>query len=285
MARPHPAPGKRRTQYGFTLVEMMISLVVGGIVMASVYQLLIGQSRSYTKQRELMNTHVTLRAAASLLAWELRQASAARGDLYEIEQEKIVLRSVQATGIVCAKHVTQPRYGLSRLAGDLQATADDSALVFRSGGADEWHIMRILQVATAGTLGVGNCDWPGTPAPDIALEVAVANVPSDTLGVVIGALFRSFRQVEYGLYEDAGDGRSWLGRKVGAAASYEKLAGPLQESGGLVLTYRDAAGNVTADPTQVAVIDFVLRAESYHFSGNAQQFERDTLATRVALRG
>ena len=69
MARPHPAPGRRRHEYGFTLVEMMIYMVVAGIVMAAVYQLLIGQSRSYTKQRELMDVHGTLRAAASLLAW------------------------------------------------------------------------------------------------------------------------------------------------------------------------------------------------------------------------
>lgn len=105
--------------------------------------------------------------------------------------------------------------------------------------------------------------------------------------IEVGAPFRAFRRVEYGLYQDAGDGRWWLGRKVGAAASYEKLTGPLlaPASGGLEFTYRDAAGNVTADPTQVAVIDFVLRAESYRVSGNARDFQQDTLATRVALRG
>ncbi len=262
----------------------MVSTVVAGIVMTAAYTLLIDQSRSYGKQRELMDVHETLRSAAALLAWELRGASVARGDLYVIDNDKIVLRSVQATGVVCAKHGAQPRYGLSRLAGDLQASADDSALVFRSGGVDEWHIMKIQQVATAGTLGVGNCDT-GTPAPDIAVEVAVANVPGDTLGVVVGALFQSFRRVEYGLYP--ADGRWWLGRKVGAAASYEKLTGPLLAwaSGGLMFTYRDAAGNVTADPTQVVVIDFVIRAESYHVSGNAFDFRQDTLAMKVLLRG
>ncbi len=80
----------------------MVSTVVAGIVMTAAYTLLIDQSRSYGKQRELMDVHETLRSAAALLAWELRGASAARGDLYVIDQEKIVLRSVQATGIVCA---------------------------------------------------------------------------------------------------------------------------------------------------------------------------------------
>ncbi len=101
----------------------------------------------------------------------------------------------------------------------------------------------------------------------------------------IGAPFRAFQRVEYALYADAG--RWWLGRKVAGAAFYEKLIGPLLApgSGGLVFTYRDAAGNVTADPTQVVVIDFVIRAESYLVSGNAFDFRQDTLSMRVALRG
>ena len=265
------------------MVEMMIYMVLAGIVMAAVYQLLIGQSRSYGKQRELMDVHETLRSAAALLAWELRQASAAGGDLYSINANSIVLRSVQGTGIVCVKHATLPRFGLWSTAGDIEAAADDSALVF--GGGNRWHVLKIQQVATAASLGVGNCSWPSTPEPAVAVELAVVNVPTDTAGIKVGAPFRAFRRVEYGVYQDGG--RWWLGRKVGGAASYEKLTGPLlpQASGGLVLTYRDWQGNVTADPTKVVVIDFVLRAESYRVSSNAQQFQQDTLAIRVALRG
>ncbi len=285
MTRLHLVSETRRTQYGFTLVEIMISMVLAGIVMGAVYQLLIGQSRSYGKQRELMDVHETLRSAASLLAWELRQASAVRGDLYTINANSIVLRSVQGTGLVCVEHATLPRFGLWSTAGDIEATADDSALVV--AGGNRWNVLKIQQVATAASLGVGNCSWPSTPAPDIAVELAVVNVPTDTAGIKVGAPFRAFRQVEYGLYQDAGDGRWWLGRKVGAAASYEKLTGPLlpQASGGLVLIYRDGAGNVTADPMRVRVIDFVLRAESYRGLRDAVDFQQDTLAIRVALRG
>ena len=264
------------------MLEMMVSMVIAGVVMASVYQLLIGQSRSYGKQRELMDVHETLRSAAALLAWELREASVARGDLYVIDQDKIALRSAQATGVVCVKHGAQPRYGLWNLAGDLQDSGDDSALVYV--GSANWSVMRIDDADLPGVMGIGNCAWAGGVAPDFAVELRV-NVLSDTAGIEIGAPVRAFRRVEYGLYEDAGDGRWWLGRKVGAAASYEKLTGPLAALGGLVFTYRDAAGNVTAEPTLVAVIDFVLRAESYRVSGSAQQFVQDTLATRVAPRG
>ena len=161
--------------------------------------------------------------------------------------------------------------------GDVAATTDDSALVYV--GSVNWSVQRIVSATTPGAMGVGACAWAGGGLPDLAVRLP------DTTGIQVGALFRAFRRVEYGLYQE--DGRWWLGRKVGAAASYEKLTGPLlaPASGGLVLTYRDAAGNVTADPTQVVVIDFVIRAQSYRVSGDAMQFQQDTLATRVALRG
>ena len=273
----------RRTQYGFTLVEMMISILVAGIVMAAVYQLLIGQSRSYGKQRELMDVHETLRSAAALLAWEMRQASAADGDLYAIGANSITLRSSRGGGTVCVIHPTEPIFGLRGAGfGEVNDWGDDSLLVYV--GSANWNVAPIDWVDQPGAMGVGNCELDGG-VPDLALELGVNS--SDAALIQIGAPVRAFRRVEYGLYQDAGDGRWWLGRKVGAAASYEKLTGPLlaPASGGLVLTYRDAAGNVTADPTQVAVIHFVIRAESYRVSGNALEFQQDTLATMVALRG
>ena len=286
MTRQTPSPRRRSSESGFAIVELLVYLVVAGFVTAAVYQLLIGQSRMYTKQRELMDVHGTLRDAAALLSWELRQASAEDGDLYSINATSIVLRSVQGTGIVCAKHATEPRFGLWPTPGNIEHTADDSALVYAAGGADEWKVLKIQQVATPAILGVGNCVWPGTPASDIAVALVVVTVPDDTAGIQIGAPFRSFRRVEYGLYQDGG--RWWLGRKVGAAASYEKLTGPLLASGGLAWIYRDNTGAVTADPAQVAMVEFVLRAESLEKAqvrGSGTVFQQDTLATRVALRG
>ena len=102
--------------------------------------------------------------------------------------------------------------------------------------------------------------------------------------VQVGSPLRAFRRIEYGLYPEGG--RWWLGRKVGAAASYEKLTGPLRSAaaGGLVFTYYDAAGAVTADPTLVTAVEFILRAESYR-RPQGQHYQVDSLATRVAIRG
>ncbi len=66
---------RRASQAGVTLIELMISLVVASIVIASIYQLMINQSRAYTNQREVTDARETVRGAAVLLSAELRQLS------------------------------------------------------------------------------------------------------------------------------------------------------------------------------------------------------------------
>ena len=322
---------------GFTLVEMIVYIVLSGIVMTSVYQLLIGQSRAYRKQRELMNVHETIRSAAALLAWEIRQTSAGGADLSTTGANFIILRSVQGAGIVCGLHATLPaRVGLGRSWGDFDATADDSALVY-AADQDTWMIGTVdLVLPDPAAAGVPWCDWDGGASivPDIVVNMTVSidlnaaffaycksligvergncmsapDWPTYCAGLAgaqktacdaalaaaqalvgtlaVGAPFRAFRRVEYGLYQEGG--RWWLGRKVGAAASYEKLTGPLRSAGdgGLVFTYYDAAGAVTAVPGLVAAVEFVIRAESYRLPGSGStSFQQDSLALRVAIRG
>lgn len=276
-------------QRGFTLVELLVYLVVAGIVMGSVYQLFVGQLRGYGKQRELLDVHETLRGAAALLAWELRQTSAAGGDLYTIGPTSLALRGVQGTGVVCARHPTLPRFGLWAAAGELEATPDDTLHVFAAGGPsmadDTWKLLRIQQFDTPAMMGILACTWAGAMVPDTAVAVTVT-APNDTAGILVGAPVRVFRRIEYGLVQLGG--RWWLGRKVGGALAYEKLTGPLRAGDGLALTYYDAAGVVTADPTQVVTVGIVLRAESARTArnmGGGAQVQTDTIATKVALRG
>lgn len=284
-----PVGRRSLDQRGFTLLELMVYLIIAGVVMGSVYEVLVGQMRGYGKQRELMDVHETLRGAASLLAWELRQASAAGGDLYAIGATTLALRGVQGTAVVCARHPTSPRFGLWGAAGELEATAEDSLLVFSAGGPgvadDAWKVMPIQQFGTPATLGVGACSWTGAVVPDTAVAVLVT-APSDTAGIRVGAPVRVFRRIEYGLFQQGG--RWWLGRKVGGAVTYSKLTGPLRATDGLSLTYYDATGAVTADPTQVVIVEIILRAESArkaHHAGGGAVVQTDTLATKVAVRG
>ncbi|HSG80602.1 MAG TPA: hypothetical protein VLC48_00005, partial [Gemmatimonadota bacterium] len=181
--------------------------------------------------------------------------------------------------------------GLYNTTGDIQATANDSALIFAAGSAgtddDRWVKSPVKGVFSPASGGVPSCAWSAVSAtPDLVVSIDSA---AYNAGIQVGAPFREFRQVQYGSYHDGE--RWWLGRKVGAASDWEKLTGPLgpPSDSGLVFVLRDVNGDITADPTQVRLVDIILRGESFGKAPQAGNLDpdaqEDTLTLRVSLRG
>ena len=269
---------------GFTLIELLVASVIGLIVLGSVVQLLTVQGRGYRKQREIIDVRETAREATALLSWDLRQAALGESSPAVIGANTLALRSPRGVGVICAKHATLARYGLWKTGGNILATADDSALIFQMG-RDKWTPLKVTAVGTPAAMGVTACAWPGARPPDVVVEVAVTS-KKDTSGIVVGAAYRGFRRVQYGEYQL--NSRWWLGRKVGAATTYEQLTGPLlaPASNGLAFDYYDSLGAVTVDPLKVKSVAFTLRTESYKstYVGTGYTYQRDSLTTKIALR-
>jgi prepilin-type N-terminal cleavage/methylation domain-containing protein len=277
-----------RARRGFTIIELLISMMLGLLVLGAVYQLMITQSGAYGKQRELADVRETARSASTLLSWDLRHAAGGGSGIVAMTPNSITLRSIRGVGVICAKHPTLPRYALWRTAGKIEATAEDSALILQVG-RDRWQRVNVTSVGTPAAMGLTACAWPGARAPDVVIQVAVNSNPalskSDTINIKVGAPFRAYRRVEYSQY--LLDGRWWLGRKVGAATSYEQLTGPLLPSTGLQFAYFDTLGAATATPAAVGTVAFTLNAESYkkiRMSTGAFAYQRDSLTTKVLLR-
>jgi prepilin-type N-terminal cleavage/methylation domain-containing protein len=272
-----------RSRHGFTIIELLISMMIGLIVLGAVYQLMITQSAGYGKQRELADVRETARSATTLLSWDLRHAAAGGSAVAAMSPSAITLRSVRGVGVICAKHPTLPRYALAQTAGKIDATSDDSALVLQIG-RDRWQRAKVTRVGTPAAMGIASCAWPGARAPDVVVQVAV-NSKSDTISIKVGAPFRAYRRVEYTPYLLSG--RWWLGRKVGASTGYEQLTGPLLPSTGLRFSYFDTLGVPAATPASVATVGFTLNAESYkkaRLNSGAYAYQRDSLTTKVLLR-
>ena len=276
----HSSNGRR----GFTIIELIVGLVVGLIVLGSVVQMLIVQSRGYRKQREIIDIRETAREASALLAGDLRQSRVGESPLAAMGANSIALRSPRGLGTVCAKHATLARYGLWKTGGNILAGTDDSALVHQLG-RDKWTALKVTAVGTPAAMGVPACAWPGARPPEIVVEFAVGT-KTDTSYIKVGAAFRSFRRVEYAEYQL--NSRWWLGRKVGAAGSYEQLTGPLvaPASNGLAFTYYDTLGAVTTNPAAVGTVAVTVRTESFKktYIGTTFGYQRDSLTTKVALR-
>src|SRR5216117_2740100 len=87
---------------GMTLLELLISLVVGLVALAAVYSVLTQQSKEYLLHRE--NIDVT----------EIQHAKANR-DLVAISSDSLRLRSFQNAGVLCVRNTATPspiRFGV-----------------------------------------------------------------------------------------------------------------------------------------------------------------------------
>jgi hypothetical protein len=184
---------------------------------------------------------------------------------------------------------------LQLVTGFFEATADDSALVYSTAG-DVWTAVKVSKAwndsaswASAPSGGdMPVCFWGDStvsaPRPQAAVELQGDSTV--LAGLRLGTPVHAFRRTEYGLAQQ--DGRWWLGRRVGAAGSFDIITGPLLPpgEGGLVFTYYDSTGAVTNKMTEIAEVGIVIRAESLNGTpGAANGMLRDSLTLRVMLRG
>lgn len=255
-------PRRLRSSAGFTIIELLIYIVLSLLVMGSVYNILISQTRQHSLHRETMDVRETLRGAGALLTSELRHLSSQGGDFYVISPQSVSFRSMLGSGTICTKDPTSTSFGLWRSSDSdaIGASAGDSVLIYKTSDGT-WTSSRITQSWNNPSLaGVPWCDWSG--GASIPTDAAIAVPAADTAGVGIGTPIRVFTSVDYGIFQQAS--RWWLGRKLGGAASYELVTGPLRSpsDSGLAFHFYDSTSAETAVMADVVRVEIVLRAES-----------------------
>ena len=65
-------PAQERRRHGFSLVELMISLAIFGVIMGVVFGFLVGARNSYSDTRERVQYQQSMRAVMSLMTREVR---------------------------------------------------------------------------------------------------------------------------------------------------------------------------------------------------------------------
>jgi prepilin-type N-terminal cleavage/methylation domain-containing protein len=266
---------------GFSVVELLITMVIGAIILGATYGVMVSQQRFFARQTQVQDTRETLRAAAAIVAAELRQASAEGGDLLAIAPDSFVLRTTIGFGVVCGMNAPQKRLNVIQMTGEW--SPGDSALVFRDNAPgtadDEWSQRLLVSVDRSSP---GTCAW-GAPAE------ALVTLDTVRVGVRVGAQVRPFRWYVYKLVRE-GD-RFWLGRRRLDETRYTAVVGPLLPPGagsGLALTYLDGSGNPTDVPSSVRSVRFTVRAQSFGrapgLAGAASGYVEDTLSARAFLR-
>ncbi|HVH67643.1 MAG TPA: prepilin-type N-terminal cleavage/methylation domain-containing protein [Gemmatimonadales bacterium] len=287
-----PVLGRR----GFTLVELMVSLVLFGIVSTAIYKILVSNQRVYQAQTQRIGLQQNIRAAVAIFDGEFRELDAREGDIQAMAPNFLTVRAMRQLGFICNPPVlgagvngltmtlrSTPFYGFRRFA------SGDSLLVFYEGDQmsradDGWHLAKIVATptnqpcpdATAGQqLTVNLAPFPGPPG-----QVNQAGA------ITTGSPVRGFEVVTYGVYQDSDS--SWYIALVNASGT-KPMIGPIIGSNGLTFTYYDTTGAVTGVAANVAHIGITVRAQTAQQvwsggAGGAMIAKVDSFTTQVTLR-
>jgi prepilin-type N-terminal cleavage/methylation domain-containing protein len=269
---------------GFTLVELMISLVLLTIVGGGVLTLLNNQQRATRQQAQLAMLQSNVRTGTLLLPSELRELhiDATGGDLVDIGVDHITYRAMRGTSVACAVSTTQItlRNGLT-FGYRAPVAGRDSVLLFidndtESATDDGWKASALAAPAA-------------TTCPDGAAAIAyTVTIPADTVAMVaLDAVVRTFEVMELKLYQSGG--RNWLGARSVSAneLTVQPVLGPLTATGVQFRYLRADGVTTTTDRSLVRSIDVRIVGETDGIVSNGsstQLLKQDSLSARIRLR-
>ncbi len=275
-----------RSRGGFTLAEVMISLVLTLVVAGALYSLLISTQRITRAQAQRVDLQSNVRAGSIVVLSELRELSAVSGgtaeqnDILVAGSTALTYRAMRGIGFICGTpSPTAIRMARSSFTGhrDPQAGRDD-ALIFMedsaaAGAEVSWLGTQIVSVTTG-------APCPGALGPGITLTVPASAAMA---GLKAGTPVRITEVMELRLYES--EGRSWLGaRSVSSGEAIQPLVGPLTAGSGFRLEYLDASGRLASDRTSIKSVRIALRGTTEGGGAGTSIPVEEELITQVVLR-
>ncbi|HKS05918.1 MAG TPA: type II secretion system protein [Gemmatimonadaceae bacterium] len=279
---------------GFTLIELMITLVLTGIMAGLAYQAMRSSQQMTRTLSGRVDAQSTARSVMLYMATALRELDASEGDLVVADPATMRYRAMRWTGLTCSGITVsgsdiQIRMRKSQIWGFRAPSPGlDSILLYAENNTgtradDVWLIASVSDTVTQA-------------CPDASAGLRLTMLVSAgsggnaaaTAGFTQGSPMRGFQHEEVSLFSNAGS--QWFGhRTMNAAGTWtttEALVGPLM-SGGLTFTYYDTLSAVTATRTNVASIGVIVRSLSTEVgrtSAGVVSNMRDSLISRVALR-
>ena len=260
---------------GFTLVELLIVVVLGGFLVLSIYEVLITNNRTYAVNNAQIQGQQSIRAGLDVLFGEIREVSAGEGDILAMGRDSITIRTQRAFGLVCATDYTASPPTITAFKVGRYFRANDSIFVFADND------MNISSDDVWLTKAVQTSDTTATCESSPGQTLSVPNLASTLDTVRSGAPVRAFEIYTYGLYQI--DGEPYLGRRISTAGSPDPLVGPLLPSTGVSFRYLDSFGAITTVDTLVAQIEITLRYQS-KVRDSQNRLVADSIVARVYPR-
>jgi len=300
------ARGRRAIRSGFTLVELLVVIVLLAIVLTSVMTVFVQQQRFYSDSAAIMETRSSSRDAAYVIQSDLRTVSPKSGDIYSMTAKSVEFRSQIGASVVCTIDgsrtiLTVPPLnvttGTALTSWPAPPALGDTVLIYDTGTAvDSFKYYTLTAAPTTGAScpnTTGFMTTVGEATSGFTLTVTPA-LPAST---VVGAAIRIMRTAHYELYQEA-SGNWYLGyfdclpSRSPKCNALQPVAGPylppnVAGTGGIVFTYRDSTGAVTANTKLVRRIDLAARAQTtvnVRTAGYSKGLITDSMFTTIAPR-
>ena len=301
---------RRTARRGFSLVEMLIVIVLLAVVLSAVMTIFVQQQRFYSDSAAIMQTRSSTRDAASVLQSDLHALSPKSGDIYSMGASFIEFRAQPGSSVVCTidgtrQVLTVPPVNVSAESGLTSwlsaPVSSDTVLILDPGpnAAAVDNVWRVYVLTAAPTV-AGTCPIATgltTTAGEAAAAITLHITPALTASTPVGAPIRIVRRARYELYQEA-SGNWYLGyydcikARVPACTSLAPVAGPyvppnVGGTGGIVFSFLDSTGAVTATTTLVRRVDLVARAQTaqeIHTAGYKRGLMTDSTFASIAPR-
>jgi prepilin-type N-terminal cleavage/methylation domain-containing protein len=277
-----------RYRRGFTLVEILVSLVVMVIVTGAIYKMLTSSQRLARAQAERVSLQSNVRSGALIVPAELRELNTVLGNVLNTDvltalPTDITYRAMRGIGFVCqTPTATEIRVARSSYSAYRDPAAGrDGVYIFIDGNPDIATDDVWLPLGVTGVTAASSCGG----------AIALTVTPSTTAltAVPVGTPVRIYETMQLQLYSSGG--KNWLGaRSVSAGeTSMQPVLGPLTANG-LAFEYLDAGGAATTDPTAIKSIRVTIRGVTDQNinlgdgSSGALASVQDSLVTQVVLR-
>ena len=241
-----------RGRAGFSLVELMVALVVGGVLLALTFELVEQMLWIQRSRGERAGLAAGLRAGATLVERELEglgRDSVAGADLLAAGAGRARFRAQRGLWRVCEVRpdsLIVDADSALRWSARLPATGRDSLLLYLPGDSSAaWNAWVPLPVLAAPV--AASCPGGG---PGYLLVTALDSAALGRYRVPPATVARQFETVELRAYRSAGQWMLGL-ELLSAGASVQPFAGPLQANGFDVMPL-DSAGGATGPGSAVA---------------------------------
>jgi len=292
---------------GFTLVELMITVVLLGIVGMATVRIMRSMLITNSAQVRIAATQGEARNASLFVPMELREIGfdtaasigpgAASSDLLAIARNRLTFRAMRGLGITCGTPTLSEFRVRKPIIGQRNPLLTDGFLLFvesdpNLGTDDQWVAMTVSNIDLNSTCGADSAIAFTLSATPIVEPTA--SIPLAISMHFVGGPVRWFERIEYGPVTDPATNEIFLGARSLSLSQTTLIpaAGPLPDTTGFELSYFDAAGSIldpaSADPLLVRSIGVTIRTSSgapVSLAGSSTRARRTfPLTTRVALR-